>query len=881
METKSHNDPLVHSQLSHFSILAKIGEGGMGCVYKAVDVRLQRHVAIKLLSPALIQDQKALKRFQIEAVAASTINHPNICTIYEIDKVNSHRFIAMEYIEGLTVRQLLELHGLFKDWDVIWIMEQVCSALGVAHAAGIVHLDIKPDNIMICREPQLVKITDFGLARLASETAEYNVDFKDVSAKGKEHDTPAFKPDLVTTTFSNIMGTAAYMSPEQVKRETIDFRSDIWSLGVLMVELLTGKKPFRGDSQVEVLEKIAGADYDHIATNLATLPHKWQPIVKSCLRNSPAQRYQSVNELARDIDALKKSVHKRGHLAPDEQKVPRKHRRIVLAVILPLVLLLLITAGITSSRQWLRYFSRSEFSTVPIDSPPVTTTSLQAFHYFLQGREAWWRYDGSGAIQRLQMAVEADSTFAYAQCLLGVLLHWRARGGDAQKCFLAAAQQQSRLKGWEKLLVSGFTAYFDADYTKMLQSFDELVVDYPEVIDGYLGAALACEELEDFDKAIQYTRKVIEIDSTHIAAHGNIADMFENKGDLNNAVTYSRKYLQLILDSGNLAGAAGAHEQVGKHCHLLAQSEEAILHLEKSLELDPSNKDVSRILLEAYALQGRLTEAENTIKSALKLPLKNQERETIYVAYAKLMLFSGRYVDALAHLQKAKKLAAERGALGNFLGNSKSIFEIYLAMGQSQLAQIEVKTILDSSAKLVEKDRLRSWGYYVAFQWALSRQNFDEAQYYLNLHNKVVKQKIHLGYQAQIALAKGEKLEAEKLLLQDIKTATKPFWGEKLESNYYLARLYYEQHQYDKAIVYCQTALQTRHFLIASVIVYCQAIALLSEIYEKMGELENALSWCDRFLLYWRDADPGIPLLVQVQERKKRLLEQVNPPPNV
>jgi serine/threonine-protein kinase len=217
---------MIGQTISHYKIIAKLGEGGMGIVYKAEDTKLKRIVALKFLAPEFTRDKDAKVRFIHEARAASALQHHNICTIHEIDETSDGRvFISMDYYEGETLKQKIA-RGPLPVGEAIKIVSQVAEGLSEAHASGMVHRDIKPANIMVTTKG-MVKILDFGLAKLAGQTK-------------------------VTTTGTTV-GTVAYMSPEQARGGDIDERSDIWSLGVVLYELLTGTIPFKGEHSAVVM----------------------------------------------------------------------------------------------------------------------------------------------------------------------------------------------------------------------------------------------------------------------------------------------------------------------------------------------------------------------------------------------------------------------------------------------------------------------------------------------------------------------------------------------------------------------------------------------------------------------------------------------------
>jgi eukaryotic-like serine/threonine-protein kinase len=282
------------TRLDAYEIVRLLGSGGMGEVWLATEVRLGRKVALKLLPPDLTREPSRVLRFEQEARAASALSHPNVCTILALGETSDGlRYIAMEYVEGQTLRTQLGRTRL-SIRAALDIAVQVAAALSTAHASGIVHRDIKPENVMV-RPDGLVKVLDFGLAKLAPSPAEL---------AGAESTRLVLKTDAGV-----VVGTAAYMSPEQARGQEVDARTDIWSLGVLLYEMVAGRSPFAAPSGTEVLAAILDRDPAPLARFDPDTPVELQRIVTKCLRKERALRYQGAQDLLLDLEALRDDVH--------------------------------------------------------------------------------------------------------------------------------------------------------------------------------------------------------------------------------------------------------------------------------------------------------------------------------------------------------------------------------------------------------------------------------------------------------------------------------------------------------------------------------------------------------------------------------------------
>jgi len=279
-------------RLGRYEIRSQIGAGGMGEVYLALDTELDRTVAIKILPEALASDQQRLRRFIQEAKAASALNHPHILTIYEIGATGALRFIATEFIDGETLGR--RISAGMKLLEILEISVQAGSALAAAHAAGIIHRDIKPENIMVRRDGY-VKLLDFGLAKLTE-------------ARDSITDTEAATKARVNTSAGTVMGTTNYMSPEQAKGTNVDARTDLWSLGAVLYEMVTGHGPFTGETPNETISLILQREPPPLTLYTQEVPAELERIITKALTKDREARYQTAKDLLIDLRNLRRKL---------------------------------------------------------------------------------------------------------------------------------------------------------------------------------------------------------------------------------------------------------------------------------------------------------------------------------------------------------------------------------------------------------------------------------------------------------------------------------------------------------------------------------------------------------------------------------------------
>lgn len=286
---------MIGQALGHYRIESKLGEGGMGVVYRALDTHLDRPVAIKILRPGATTSPERRRRFQQEAKAASALNHPNIVHIYDISCSGGMDYIAMEFVDGKTLDRLIGKSGLSLK-DALKIAIQIADALARAHAAGIVHRDLKPANIIVGEDGR-VKLLDFGLAKLM-ETVDAPVDSEagtaTITARGD-----------VQTEEGTIVGTVAYMSPEQAEGKKVDARSDIFSFGSMLYEMASGRRPFEGANKISLLSAILNKEPPPLAEAAPDLPAELDKIIWRCLRKDPGRRAQHADDIKLALEELR------------------------------------------------------------------------------------------------------------------------------------------------------------------------------------------------------------------------------------------------------------------------------------------------------------------------------------------------------------------------------------------------------------------------------------------------------------------------------------------------------------------------------------------------------------------------------------------------
>ena len=615
-------------KIENYQIVRRLGSGGMGEVYLAEDFRLNRKVALKLLPPHFTVNPDRVRRFVREARAASALNHPNIVTIYEIGHANSTSFIATEFVDGKTLRQLINERSLTLR-ETLNVIIQVADALSGAHAAGIVHRDIKPENIMI-RSDGYVKILDFGLAKLT----QHQITDADLE-----------KPTLLQSNPGLVMGTVQYMSPEQARGKNIGFCTDIWSLGVVLYELLAGHRPFSGETPSHVMVSLMEKPLPCLKDN-ANVPEELDQIVTKALRKNQKERYQTASQFSCDLRNLKQNLQLDSRLHEWLNAVPRRkeeisrasaslpgplarsavatepvalesahpttsvanlvgkvnrHKILALAVVW-------VFAGAVGMTYFFRYRTRfdspSNSATLisASDNPRANrgTTIEEAYRHYLQGKNLTNQRTAEAdkkAIQNFEQAIRLDSN--YAQAYTGLAHAYFSLGMH---------------DGLPRI-----------ETEKAKQAIKQALELDPTLGEAYAVRGIINFGYEwDFAASEKDLRTAIELEPDNDTAHWGYAILCSSSGRFEQA-------LKEIETAQTIAPGTALYERDrGRILYYWRRYEAAIVQLQRTLELKPDFQSVWFLLWRSYEIKGDYPSAFESFMKSQNDPERMQTFRTAY-----------------------------------------------------------------------------------------------------------------------------------------------------------------------------------------------------------------------------------------------------------
>jgi serine/threonine protein kinase/Tfp pilus assembly protein PilF len=971
---------MIGKTISHYKILEKLGEGGMGVVYKAQDTKLDRIVALKFLPQHLTSDLVEKERFVHEAKAASALNHPNITTIHEIDEFEGQMFIVMEYCEGKTLKQIVEKETL-SIRKVLDIGIQICEGLIIAHEKGIVHRDIKSVNIMLTPRGQ-VKIMDFGLAKLKGATK-------------------------LTETRSTL-GTAAYMSPEQAQGEEVDQRSDIFSFGVVLYELLTGKLPFGGEHHAAIIYSIINEEPQPVSRYNNQVSTELERIVSKALVKEKEERYQHIDDLLADLRHERKGLeYVKTAQIPKEAVAPKPKKKLLpfivpasIVFIIALVFLVLkpfkfeivpekkaaaeentlaimyfenlvdredkerlgeivtnlLITGLSESKylnvvssqrlydilkllgkegvkvidkndasqvatkagaKWMllgsilqvepqviltsqlvevengrvlaseritgepgeKIFSIVDRLTVELkkdlslpaqaqkeETPKVadvTTHSPEAYRYYLEGRDYFYKVYYTEAEKSFRKALEYDSTFAMAYYWLAII-----KTGEEQKALVAKAVQYSdKVSQKEKYYIKCLEAGTSGNQTEEIKALEKIIESYPEEKEAYFMLATVYQiQLREYEQAVSCLNKAIAIDPLYKIAYNLLAYAYNDMGDFDKSIWAINKYISLAPDEANPYDTrADLYAYNGK-------LDQAIESYKKALEIKPDFYASLAKLGDMYLFKKEYTQADSCFK-ALSSSSDKLYRSSGRLDLSLIPLYQGKFEDALKILDDG--IAGDRMEQAEGAPNAaKYLFkaQIYEEKKNMISALEEAETATEILKKAVPGDPVNRRDYY-AYLLAQSGKIKEAEEIVRALKKDIEEKNPTIMYQywlasGRIELIKGNTNAAMNYLERVDKEAPTPLFVVRV----FLSEAYLGLGKIGEAVAELERALSRYDdSRVNSPIWAVKAYYFLGLAYEKSGWNQKAIEQYQEFLDIWKNADPGIPEVQDAKERLKKL----------
>jgi serine/threonine-protein kinase len=658
-------EALHGKRVAQYQVGELLGGGGMGEVYAATD-RMGRRVALKVLASRFVEDRQHVTRFLQEARAVLALNHPNIVTVHDIGEAEGIYYIASELIEGETLRAALS-RGRLELGQSLDVAIQICTALAAAHEKGVVHRDVKPENVML-RGDGYVKVLDFGIAKLTGQ-------FRGPGAMGE-----AAVTNLATIE-GHVIGTAAYMSPDQARGAQVDARTDVWSCGVLLYEMLSGQIPFAGGTTADVLARILEREPAPLGSLVENLPEELQRIVTRALMKNPAERYQTIAEMLRDLKALKQDLEfgekvRRLSTTGSPPRGARFSRRTALFSV--------SIVGIAFAALAVWFFSGPLFG-----SPDIESVAVLPFVNASGDPELDYLSDGMtesliNALARLpDLSVKARSmVFRYkgkevdpqevasALSVEAVVNGRLERRGDMLMLSLSLANGRDGDQIWGErydsamadlvALQTGIARDIAQRLQTRLSGADEQIVANAYTSSGeafqlYLKGRYHVQKvtLPEIQKGIQYLEQATAIDPNYALAYVGLADAYRTSSAADIApalvVPQAKRAAEKAVQIDD--GLSSAHSQLG----MLAiwydwDPRAAERHFKRALELNPDNAEARLFYAHLRSNQGRHEEAMREAERALELEPLNPRFNALT---GQFLVHAGRTDEALARLQAA------------------------------------------------------------------------------------------------------------------------------------------------------------------------------------------------------------------------------------
>jgi non-specific serine/threonine protein kinase len=683
---------MIDEKILHYEIKEKLGEGGMGVVYLAQDTKLDRMVAIKSLPQRIAANSEERERFKIEAKAAASLNHPNISTIHSIEEVDDQLFIVMEYIDGQELKKIVGADSQPAPTidEIVNTAIQIAEGLQAAHNKGIVHRDIKAGNIMVTSDSR-IKIMDFGLAKV----------------QGSEQ----------LTREGTTIGTAAYMSPEQASHEEVDTRSDIWSFGIILYEMLTGSLPFKGDYEAAILYDIVHANPDSLQNVKPELPEKLSQIVDRCIEKDKSKRYQDVSEIIKDLQSIqsdsKVSENAGKVVHVDEQPVPasldthtigsakndKKKMVLIIASFLAVVVIVVSFFILSNGSETVTEASTQKMLVVL----PFKNLGDAEQEYFADGitGEITSRLSGlsglgviarSSAMQykNTDKSIQQIGNELGVEYLLEGTVQWENLGDGNKRVRVnpELIQISSATQIWSKPYEADFSSVFklqteiatqvaSAMDITLLQgerkSIEQELTANSEAYDYYLRGLDYYYDTYDIDMwkiAEQMFEKAIEIDPQFAAAYARLSNIYSDyywfyydrsTNSLDKSWDYIQKAERIDPDLYIVHTVKGWF-----HYHGYLDYEKALTEFYKALELKPNDEDAYMGIGSVLRRQGKMEEAATIFKKAIAM---NPRSALNYDQVGETLYLLRRYDEAAEYMAKSISMAPDDAFAYPFLAD--------------------------------------------------------------------------------------------------------------------------------------------------------------------------------------------------------------------
>jgi len=752
--------------LGQYEILELLGSGGIGEVYRARESSLERHVAIKILSETYSSNPEVLSRFEKEARLASSLNHPNIVTVHAVGWDRGIPYIAMELVDGITLDELIR-RGPLPVRTLLDIATQIAEGLAKAHAAGVVHRDLKPLNVMVTRE-NLVKILDFGLGKIAAPPS------LDAHAPTRRMMTET-RPGL-------ILGTAGFMSPEQVRGANVDFRSDQFSFGSVLYEMATGKMPFARETSVQTLAAIIEDEPLPIEAINTELPRSVLEVVRQCMAKNPEDRYASTQELAQELRSIRDRMTAETHFL---EALPKRKRRrnSRLAIIAAIAAAAVIAIGVPTIRE--RLPRPGDIALLPVSKqlailPFVNVGNDAANESFCDGLvetltskltqlepyDKSFRIVPSSEIRResVTSARDALKSFGATLVITGSIQRISDRVRITINLVDSKTQRQISARSIDTEIADVSTmqdgiVIQTAELLGMRLSDQQRQIlvaggtTVPGALEFYLegeGYLQRYDNAENIDRAIRLLNQAVERDPRYALAHAALGQAYWRKYDLTKdaslielarascdaAMRINDRLASLYITLAIISNGTGRHD-------------DAIRHLQRALDLDPVSADAYRELAAAYVASGKAQEAEATYKKAI------EARPSYWAGYNELGTYYfrlGRYMQAEEQFRHLLDLTPDSYRAYSNLGgvyyatgrydDAASMFEKSIAIKPSGSAYSNLGTVYfylsryndavqsyEQALKINDRD-YRLWkNLAAAYYWAPDQKNQAQEHY--------------------------------------------------------------------------------------------------------------------------------------------------------